>query len=324
MRALVTIAGNTFMELLRQPVFLLLGTVSPLFIMVLSALPYFGFGEDPKLVRDGALAITLLAGLFGAVISASDSVAQEIRTGTALAVLSKPVQRISFLLGKYLGISGAITLLTYCNLLATLLASRMAYDAYGDMDLKGTSLFFAGVAMAYVIGALANYFHQRNYVSDTFWWLMGLMTVVFICLAFFIELKHPMDTAPREVDWRLVPAGLLVLFAILILCGVALACSTRLEMVPTLVVCSILFLLGLMSDHLFRSAAESGNWWANIGYAITPNWQLFWVADAIEGESQLKGVWTYVAKSLGYVVGYLGASLIVAYQLFENRDLIGE
>ena len=77
----------------------------------------------------------LLAGLFGAVLSASASLAREIRTGTALAVLSKPVGRAQFLLAKYAGLVAALALLTYVNLVAALLASRMAFDAYGATDL---------------------------------------------------------------------------------------------------------------------------------------------------------------------------------------------
>jgi len=44
-----------------------------------------------KLVKNTALAVMLLAGLLGAVLCASASLAREIRSGTALAVLSKPV-----------------------------------------------------------------------------------------------------------------------------------------------------------------------------------------------------------------------------------------
>ena len=88
MRQIRTIAWNAFMELLRQPVFLLLMTSSAVFAVFLASTPYFGFGDDPKLVKDSVLATLLLVGLFGAVVSASTSVAHEIRTGTALAVLS--------------------------------------------------------------------------------------------------------------------------------------------------------------------------------------------------------------------------------------------
>ena len=104
------------MELVRQPVFLLLMTGSLLFEIFLAVPYYFAFGDEPKLVENSALAVMLLTGLFGAVLCASSSLAREIRTGTALAVLSKPVGRTRFLLAKYAGLAGALTLLTYVNL----------------------------------------------------------------------------------------------------------------------------------------------------------------------------------------------------------------
>ena len=58
------------------------------------------------------------------------------------------------------------------------------------------------------------------------------------------------------MDWRLVPAAVLILFALWILAGLALACSTRLDMIPTLAICSAFFLLGIMSDYLFGRRAE--------------------------------------------------------------------
>ena len=77
MRQLTTIARNGFLELIRQPVFLLLMSCSAGFIVFLAVVPYFGFGKEPKLVKDGAMAIMLLTGLFGAVTSASSSLASQ-------------------------------------------------------------------------------------------------------------------------------------------------------------------------------------------------------------------------------------------------------
>ena len=55
-------------------------------------------------------------------------------------------------------------------------------------------------------------------------------------------------------------------------------------------------------------------------YTITPNWQLFWLADALEpGKSTFH--WGYVGKALGYAVGYVGAALAIAIILFEEREL---
>src|SRR6202142_320417 len=161
MRQFGTIARNAFMELIRQPVFLLLMTTSALFEIFLACVNYFGFGDEPKLVKNSTLAVMLLAGLFGAVLSASASLAREIRTGTALAVLSKPVGRAQFLLAKYAGLAAALTLLTYVNMVGVLLASRMAFDAYGNTDVPALAIFGAGVALAYGLAGFSNFFLRR-------------------------------------------------------------------------------------------------------------------------------------------------------------------
>src|SRR5258708_39979133 len=128
MRQFFTIAANAFMELIRQPIFLLLMTGSVLFEIFLAVPYYFAFGDEPKLIENSALAVMLLSGLFGAVLSASSSLAPGIRSGTALAVLSKPVSRAQFLLAKFAGLAAALTGLTFGNMVGVMLASRMAVD----------------------------------------------------------------------------------------------------------------------------------------------------------------------------------------------------
>ena len=306
------------MELVRQPVFLLLMTCSSGFSVFLAAVPYFGFGDDPKLVKDSALAVMLSSGLFGAVLSASASVAHEIRSGTALAVLAKPIGRAQFLLAKYVGLAGALTLLTYVNLIGALLASRMAFDAYGETDTKSLAIFFGALALAYEVAAFANYFLRRPFVADAVLAVVVMATLAFVIVAFFTKQTRPFGEA-EAVDWRLLPAAILILFALWILAGLAIACSTRLEMIPTLAICTGVFLLGLASDYLFGALAEAGSWWASVLYALVPNWQLFWLADALEGKKEIP--WNYVGRAFCYVVGYLGAALALALFLFEDREL---
>jgi len=115
------------------------------------------------------------------------------------------------------------------------------------------------------------------------------------------------------------PASALVLMALLILAALALACSTRLEVIPTLSVCSALFLLGLVSDYFWGTRAGDGNIWASVLYTVTPNWQLFWVSDLLEGKGPIPV--DYLGKALGYTVGYVGAVLALALVLFEDREL---
>ncbi len=323
MRQFITIAANAFMELVRQPVFLLLMTSSALFEIFLATPYYFAFGDEPKLVKNSVLAVMLLAGLFGAVLSASASLAREIRAGTALAVLSKPVGRAQFLLAKYAGLVAALTVLTYVNLVAALVASRMAFDAYSGTDLAAVGIFAAGVAVAYALGGLSNFFLRRPFVSDAVFSLVVTLTVAAL---FIFQFTKQMQSAGEmaHVDWRMVPAAILILFALWILAALALACSTRFDMIPTLAICSAFFLVGLMSDYLYLKLGGTtdggGPWWASVLYTLIPNWQYFWLADALEtGKSTFH--WGYVGEAFAYVVGYVGAALAVAVALFEEREL---
>ncbi len=326
MRQFITIATNAFMELIRQPVFLLLMTCSSVFSVFLANVPYFGFGDDPKLVKDSTLAVMLLSGLLGAVLCASNSLAREIRSGTALAVLSKPVGRGQFLLAKYAGLAAALAVLTYVNALACLLASRMGFDAYGDPDVAGFVIWAGAFALAYAAGGFSNFFLRRPFVSDA-----TLAVIVFATLAFVLNASlSKADPTSRnltigafeKIDWRLVPASVLVLFALWILAALALACSTRLELISTLAVCTGFFLLGLPSDYIYSrlgGTEHGGPWFANVLYAVLPNWQQFWLADALDEGKKLP--WRYVGTAVGYMAAYVGAALAVAMVLFEDREL---
>ena len=121
------------------------------------------------------------------------------------------------------------------------------------------------------------------------------------------------------MDWRMLSAGILILCALLVLASVALACSTRMELMPTLAVCSIVFVLGLMTDYLFGRASDGGSIMASVCYAVLPNWQLFWMADALEGEKIIP--FEYIIRAMSYVVCYMVASLSLALALFEDREL---
>jgi hypothetical protein len=319
MRQFLTIAVNAFMELIRQPIFLLLMTGSVLFEIFLAVPYYFAFGDEPKLVENSVLAVMLLSGLFGAVLSASSSLAREIRSGTALAVLSKPVGRAQFLLAKFAGLAAALTVLTYANMIGVLLASRMAFDAYGKTDLPAIGIFGGGILLAYALAGFSNFFLRRPFVSDAVFTMLIFMTLAAFMVFQFTRQMQSLGTQ-ATVNWNLLPAGILILFALWILAAVALACSTRFDTIPTLAICSAIFLIGLMSDYFFGTRAQAGNWWASTLYSVIPNWQLFWLADAIEtGKSTFQ--WAYVGKAFVYAVCYAGAALAVGTALFEEREL---
>ena len=69
-----------------------------------------------------------------------------------------------------------------------------------------------------------------------------------------------------------------------------------------------------------RQAGMDGTWWASVLYTVTPNWQLFWLADVL-AEANSTVPWTYVGKAFVYVASYVGAALAAAVLLFHEREL---
>jgi len=87
-----------------QPLYLLLLAVGLFGVALFTILPFNTLGEDIRLMKDSGVTLIMVLGMLQAVWSAGTSVSEEIEGRTALTVLSKPISRGAFLLGKYLGI----------------------------------------------------------------------------------------------------------------------------------------------------------------------------------------------------------------------------
>ncbi len=101
---IVTIARNAFREAVRDRVlynlvlFVLLLTAGAIFLGELSG------GQEAKIIVDLGLSSVLLFGVFIAIFVGVGLVHKEIERRTIYAILSKPIGRGEFLLGKYLGL----------------------------------------------------------------------------------------------------------------------------------------------------------------------------------------------------------------------------
>ncbi len=105
------ISLSTFKTEISQPLYLLVLIFGAVFIVISIYIPYNTFGEDIKMFKDSGLNLIRVMAIFTAIWAASKSVAEEIEGRTALTVLSKPVSRRQFILGKFSGIAFAIGLL---------------------------------------------------------------------------------------------------------------------------------------------------------------------------------------------------------------------
>ena len=100
----LTIALATAKEAIRQPAFFVMAFFAGALLIVTIFVPYFTFGEDIKMYKDTGLTTISFFCMLLALLTASSTVADEIEGKTAITLLSKPINRRQFIVGKFLGI----------------------------------------------------------------------------------------------------------------------------------------------------------------------------------------------------------------------------
>ncbi len=319
MYKLFSLTKNTFVETLRQPIYAVL-IVAALFLFFLSpSITMYSMGDDNKLLREIGLSTLFLASLFIGIFSASGAVAKEIEDKTILTVLSKPVQRPIFIIAKFLGVSAAVALAHYICTIALLMSIRHGVlESVNDIH-DWTVLIAAGLATALtlLLSAFFNYVYDWR-LSSTAIVLGGIFATLAIVFLSFIDRNWQFNPSNNGINALDVYGSVLLLLAAIIIVALAVALSTRFNVVVTLSACVGLFLLGLVSDYTFGRFAQT-HLWAKIGRFLVPNLQAFWISDAIyEGsEVPLK----YILISASYALCYTAAILSLAIALFQRRQV---
>ena len=149
------ICRHTFLDALREPVYSLMLASAVVLIYHYPAAALYVFYEQFKMVTDSALATILLFSFLVATLSAGAVQAREMRNGTVLLLLSKPLGRKSFLFGKMAGVILASELFALTLAVATVISLRIATDQFRfDVPIYLGSL--AVVAATALAGLAAN------------------------------------------------------------------------------------------------------------------------------------------------------------------------
>jgi ABC-2 type transport system permease protein len=319
MNRLFTIAKNTFIETIRQPIYAIIIFAALFLFFISPSLAMYTMDDDNKLLREIGLSTLFLTSLFIAIFSASGAVAEELRNKTIMTVLTKPVQRPIFIIAKFLGVAAAVILAHYICTIALLMAIRHGVLETVNDTHDWTVLGAAGVSVIIVVllSSLFNYTYDWKF-SSTAIALAGIFATLTIIFLTFIDRDwqfNPQKNGLNAVD---IYGSVLLLLAAIIIVALAIALSARFNIVVTLSVCIGIFLLGLVSDYTFGRFAET-HLWARIGRFLVPNLQIFWISDAIyEGsEVPLK----YILMNASYALCYTGAILAVAIALFQRRQV---
>lgn len=318
---LLTLARNAFLESIRQPIHAVLICGGVLALVLNVNIAGYTLENDDKLLIDLGLSTLFLTGLLMAAFTATSVLAREIDNKTVITVVSKPVPRPLVVIGKFLGVTASIAVAYWLLAIVFLLTVRhRVQTSVRDEDIfDGPVVTFGlfAIVLTFGLAGLANYLYRWPFPStfSLFGAFAATATAGIVgSVSRVWELQHPLtDLRPQ-----LVVGILLVFEAIVILTAIAIAASTRLGQVATLLVCVGVFLVGLVGEY-FLSLATAGRDWLRPAAAVVPNLQFFWPADALTQGNPI------TPEYLGYVTVYAAclvcgiSSLAVA--LFQTRDV---
>jgi ABC-type transport system involved in multi-copper enzyme maturation permease subunit len=153
---LSAIALATYKSEIAQPLFGIIVTLGTFLLLLFIWIPYYTLGEDIKMLKDSGLTLIMVLGIVQAIWAASTSVSEEIEGRTALTVLSKPIGRRSFIVGKFLGIVWTLTLLfVWLGLvLLIVVAYKPIYDAR-ESSTQDITWQLCHMEMVYTVPGLA-------------------------------------------------------------------------------------------------------------------------------------------------------------------------
>jgi hypothetical protein len=107
--------------------------------------------------------------------------------------------------------------------------------------------------------------------------------------------------------------------AVVVFSAVAVAASTRLSQVMTLMVCFAVLAIGSAHPAVFARWSDQAPLVRLLGW-IPPNLTFFYAIDALQNEKVTIPL-SYVGKALAYCVLYSAAILAAGIALFQNRQL---
>ncbi len=319
MDKLFTIAKNTFIETLRQPVYSIIIIAALLLFFISPSIAMYTMSDDNKLLRELGLSTLFLASLFIAIFAASGAVAEEIENKTILTVLSKPVRRPIFILAKFLGVAAAVAMAHYICTIALLMSIRHGVLESVNDTHDWTVISAAGLAVGItlILSAFFNYAYDWKATSTAMVLLAIFFTIGLIFLT-FIDRDWKFNPANNKINALDIYGSVLLFLAALIMTALAVALSSRFNIVVTLSACVGIFLLGLVSDWAFGALAKS-HLWAKICYFALPNLQIFWISDAIYEGSAVP--FKYILISASYALCYTAGILALAVALFQRRQV---
>lgn len=319
--AVGALARLTFMNSVRQPVTWLVVAIGGVLVLLSLVFGVFTFADEDRLrlLATAGVAVSALAGVFLAIVLASQTVHDELASRTAAMLFVKPVERWSFLVGKAIGVWTTVVLVIsviaalHCGAIGLGLAFSIEeftggdahHHHHGHIERAQVTLPMASILPLLVAPrGPTNGDHDHDHDDDA-----ATSTAEPAGHAEHGHASHPM----LEVDWVpwrrvLLGHGLAAVQALTLTC-LAAVLALRLGLVANLIIGFACFIAG----HLVGA-------FGHVGVVVIPSLWLLNIDDSIQHQA-LDVPPGYFMLSLMYCALYSAGSLLVGSAWFERQDI---
>jgi Cu-processing system permease protein len=303
---IVTIALNTYREAVRARLLLgvlALGLITCAYSLVVATL---SLHNEQRVVADLGAASISFYGVLTAIVLGSTSLYRELEHRTVFPILSRPIRRWEYLVGKYLG-----TVLTVAVFVAAQVAAVLMFLA---VEAGRPILHVAVASLAWVAVTVLAAVRLRR----------AKVFVLAPC-ALLVALVAWFEAAPALEERQLVAASaVLALCEVGIVAAVATLFSSFSSPFLTAACTTMVFVIGRSADtlaHLPRTLFGPG---VAVGRGLArvfPNLHVYVPARTLLlGQVTGEPAWPYVGRAALNAVAYSTVLLVVGAVAFRKRD----
>lgn len=282
------IAKTTLGEAMRKKILNVCLIVAIAMIILSLSFTQLGFKQDMTIVKSLGLFVILLAGFIISLLMSISLIPNEVDRKTIYTILSKPVKRYEFVIGKYLG--GLMTLFINTAVMGVVFVGMVALKAYLGQTF-GQQV--GGVAMTSMPGEVAGAAKSVWHLFDT----SLIWGIILIYFQFFLM------------------TSIVMLFSIFMSPTVNFFASASVYVVGSAADVWLSLASNKSTPHLVSKLYT-------LIYNILPKFSNFNVQNRlIHPHLQGQSLPEYSMLTIIYALGYSFAVLIIAVLLFEKKEV---
>ncbi|GEM_PF-1124727 len=306
-----SLAAATYSDIVRRPLYYIVLLALAAMVFLSQYITLFSFYQEMNLVREMGMATITFFGFLLIVLLCGPIVTSELEDRTAVTLLSKPISRASFLLGKFFGLMGAV--LPGVVVLAGVLFLTLWLMAMPTV--LGNDAFFAALGKAHAgegaIPVMRHAWSAQGGNSSAVWGeFRGTLEVIW---RYFV-------LANGGVVFQ---GALLAIFQIAILAAFGISFAAFFPIVVSASATALLFILGNISSYMLAAVQrwEVGVLTAagKVLYYLIPNLGYFNL-QTFYSEGRIISA-RYLGYAATYALLYTVAVFVVSCSVFQRREI---